>query len=71
MLDELVKHLRNCGNLEIDGCKDCELQDTEMLCNQRLMIQAADAIEELSAKYQKALDDLVKQGRTKKEKTDA
>lgn len=33
-----------------------------------LVLQAADAIEELSAKYQKALSDLVKQAEPPKEK---
>lgn len=35
----------------------------------KLIYDAADAIEELSYKYQKALDDLVKQAYTPKEET--
>ena len=56
MYDELIKALRNCGDTEIDGCDNCKYQEPQMTCNQHLMMQAADAIEELSRivrEYQK------------------
>lgn len=45
--EELVKALRVCGDTETDGCYDCKHQNQFMTCNQLLMLQAADAIEEL------------------------
>lgn len=46
MYDELVKRLRYCSE-EHSGCGTCELSDTCVL-RKRLLLQAADAIEELS-----------------------
>ena len=53
MYDELVKRLR----------EPCQYENC-ILCQ-----QAADDIEELSAKYQKALSDLVKHAEPTKEET--
>ena len=47
MYEELVNRLRNA-------------YEADTLDNQTILLESADAIEELSAKYQKALDDLVK-----------
>ena len=58
---ELIKALRNCGDTEIDGCVDCKYQEPQMTCNQHLMKQAADAIEELVGKVEQ-LDEPVKLG---------
>ena len=55
MYEELVKRLRNTYTLPPSACA--------------LMNDAADAIEELSYKYQEALDDLVKQAYPPKEET--
>ena len=46
MYEELVKRLRYCSE-EHSGCGTCELSDTCVL-QTRLLLQAADAIEELS-----------------------
>lgn len=48
MYEELVKRLRHCSE-EHSGCGTCELSDTCVL-QTRLLLQAANAIEELSAK---------------------
>lgn len=48
MYEELVQALRVCGDTETDGCYDCKHKTPCMTCNQLLMLQAADAIEELS-----------------------
>lgn len=55
MYDELVKHLRFCGKCNnAMECDYCEYYNTteyvDRACSDRLMLQAADAIEELSAK---------------------
>ena len=53
MYDELVKHLRFCGKCnDAIECDYCEYNNTteyvDRACSDRLMLQAADAIEELS-----------------------
>lgn len=61
MYEELVKLLRACAELHGE-CALCKYQGNG--CDampETPPIQAADAIEELSAKYEKALADLVKQ----------
>ena len=61
-MDELVKRLRaQAVYLPEKFSKNAELLD--------VLMKAADAIEELSAKYQKALSDLVKQAEPPKEET--
>lgn len=45
MYDELVKRLRHCSE-EHSGCGTCELSDTCVL-QTRLLLQAADAIDEM------------------------
>ncbi len=50
MYEELVKRLRHCSE-EHSGCGMCELSDTCVL-RTRLLLQAADAIEELSHEYE-------------------
>ncbi len=52
MYDELVKHLRFCGKcndaMECDYCEyDNTIEYVDRDCSDRLMLQAADAIEEL------------------------
>ena len=66
MYEELIKALKNCG---YPGCghycsKGCVMSpDGTATCGQTpLLRKAANVIEELSAKYEKALRDLVKQG---------
>lgn len=66
MYEELVKSLRNCVADENGCCFRCP-EDCNGPCQENLMTQAADAIEELSYKYQKALSDLVKQAEPPKE----
>ena len=59
MYDELVNRLRELPHLlfvQLHGHED-------------VVYEAADAIEELSAKYEKALHDLVKQAEPPKEET--
>jgi hypothetical protein len=58
MYDELVKRLRRYVEIERSEHHGAELES-----------EAADAIEELSAKYEKALHDLVKQAEPPKEET--
>ena len=65
MYEELIKALKNCG---YPGCghycsKGCVMSpDGTATCGQTpLLRKAANVIEELSAKYEKALRDLVKQ----------
>ena len=53
MYDELVKHLRFCGKCnDAMECDYCEYNNTaeyvDRACSDRLMLQAADAIEELA-----------------------
>ena len=56
MYEELVNRLRNA-------------YEADTLDNQTILLESADAIEELSAKYQKALNDLVKLAEPPKEET--
>ena len=65
MYEELIKALKNCGS---PGCvhycsNGCVMSpDGTATCGQTpLLRKAANVIEELSAKYEKALRDLVKQ----------
>ena len=57
MYEELVNRLRSA-------------YEADTLDNQTILLESADAIEELSAKYQKALNDLVKLAEPPKEETD-
>ena len=50
MYEELVKRLRHCSE-EHSGCGTCELSDTCVL-QTRLLLQAADVIEELNRKVE-------------------
>ena len=63
MYEELVKRLREESEIER------WLQPHSANETPKLLDDAADAIEELSYKYQKALDDLVKQAYPPKEET--
>ena len=46
--DELVAHLRKCGNVNnISRCYNCDLANESWNCDQLLMLEAADAIEAL------------------------
>lgn len=63
MYEELVKRLREESEIER------WLQPHSANETPKLLDDAADVIEELSYKYQKALDDLVKQAYTPKEET--
>jgi len=63
MYEELVKRLREESEIER------WLQPHSANETPKLLDDAADAIEELSYKYQKALDDLVKQAYQPKEET--
>lgn len=65
MYEKLIKRLRRCEQFR---CRECEYEQV-MGCRAKLNEEAADAIEELSAKYQKALSDLVKQAEPPKEET--
>lgn len=60
MYDELVKRLRDMAR------SDGKIKSNYIGLS---LLQAADAIEELSYKYQKALGDLVKQPEPPKEET--
>jgi len=64
MYEELVERLRTCGNSL--SCNKCKWSPN---CGGtgEVLRKAADAIEELSCKYQKALDDLVKRAEPPKE----
>ena len=57
MYDDLVKCLRRCGYCDdLLDCDCCEYNNTteyiDRECYERLMLQAADAIENLSKAYQ-------------------
>ena len=70
--DELIESCRACAsgfNTNCDRCMFCGKDYYENTCFEQLHRAAADAIEELSYKYQKALDDLVKQAYPPKEET--
>ena len=63
MYEGLIKRLRRCEQFR---CRGCEYEQV-MGCRAKLNAEAADAIAELSAKYQKALSDLVKQAQPPKD----
>ena len=63
MYDELIKRLRE----HYEWAKDSEWETPITLSGD--LKEAADVIEELSAKYQKALNDLVKLAEPPKEET--
>lgn len=71
MHEELVKQCRDCIDSLCGECKYEHLQTPGnfVTCMNALLGEAADAIEELSYKYQKALSDLVKQAEPPKEET--
>lgn len=59
MDEELIKRLKaSCYNCKLWNGYKCRLKGE---CTAQTMLEAADVIEELSAKYSKALGDLVKQ----------
>ena len=64
MYEELVHDLRLHHDTVVETYSQDGINITETVYS-----KAADAIEELSYKYQKALDDLVKQAYTPKEET--
>lgn len=50
-MDELVERIRRCSYLDQNGdevCRDCPNREDFYECKQKLALQAADAIEELS-----------------------
>lgn len=71
MYEKLIESSRACAsgyNGNCDRCLFCgKSNDKDGDCYQQLHKAAADAIEELSYKYQKALSDLVKQAEPPKE----
>lgn len=70
MYEELVTALRTCVDEE-KSCDECPYYGKCMTTvgKHAAMVYAADAIEELSAKYEKALHNLVKQAEPPKEET--
>lgn len=51
MYEELVKRIRGCSYSDPNGCeecRDCPNAENYYECKQKLALQAADAIEELS-----------------------
>ena len=71
MYEELVKALHEHAKPDGWDCSVCMCRNAEdrgfYTCTEELAAKAADAIEELSYKYQKALGDLVKQAELPKE----
>jgi hypothetical protein len=59
MYDELIKALRCCGSE--DRCKGCPRENAKTKCYDDICIEAADAIEELSA-YVRQIEGLRKDG---------
>lgn len=64
MYEELIEQLRDAARHKEDwGCYGCPVNCADS-CS---LDEAADAIEELNYKYQKALSDLVKQAKPPEE----
>ena len=52
--DELIKALRNCSCVDGQGsCAKCAYKHSEFSCKWKMMIDAADAIEKLTAEVEK------------------
>ena len=62
---DLLVQLRRCSEGRCRGCPRSHAEG----CRKSVSTEAANAIEELSYKYQKALDDLVKRAEPPKEST--
>ena len=70
MYSDICESLRACAEQSVAHCQNChEVHIPGAQCAVDLMRKAADAIEELSYKYQKALGDLVKQPEQPEEET--